>query len=323
MIRPQTNWLKFLSHLAPILLSFLLLGLSIWAIGQELRKYDIQEVWDSLRAIPYPYLVIALFLTLLNYGILTSNDVLALYYVNHPLPYRKTAFVAVIGYAISNSVGFALLSGGAIRYRFYSIWGLSPGKIASIVTFSNLGFWIGLFAVGGVLFVFDPRSITDLVHLPFDSVHPLGAIFLALLLGYLLWSAFWRRSLKIGTWVLPRLSFHLSLAQILFTALDWGIAAAIFYLLLPSRTPLSFLGLFEVYMLAQIAGLISHIPGGLGVFETVMLLLLSPNPVPSAALFGTIIAYRSIFYLLPLLIALLMLGFYELQRRLIPKPPLR
>lgn len=102
---------------------------------------------DSLTAIPKPYVILAIALTLINYVLFTGYDTLAVYHLRQPLSYRRTALVAIISYAISNSVGFALLSGSAIRYRFYSAWGFSVAKIAQIIAFCNLSFWLGLFAV--------------------------------------------------------------------------------------------------------------------------------------------------------------------------------
>ncbi len=108
---------KRLSEIVPILLSVLLFGLSIWAIAQELHKYRWQDIVSSLKAIPEQYILLAIVLTLLNYFLLTGYDTLAIRYIDESLSYRRSALVAIISYGISNSVGFALLSGSAIRYR--------------------------------------------------------------------------------------------------------------------------------------------------------------------------------------------------------------
>lgn len=302
-----------LSAMTSLLLSFVLLGLSIWAIAQELRHYHIKEVWNSLTAISLSHLWLAVGLTGLNYLMLTGYDVLALYYIRHPLPYRKTAMVAIISYGISNSVGLALLSGSAIRYRFYRSWGLSKLQIAQIVAFCNWSFWLGLFAVGGFVFMIEPVAVPNLLHLPFQSVHPIGILFLGILFTYLLTTVFAQKSLRIGKWKLPHLPLNLCLAQIAVTSCDWLLAAGVLYFLLPTSIPLSYPGFFGIYLLAQIAGIISNVPGGLGVFETVMLLLLSP-PIPSARLFGALLAYRSIYYFLPLIVSVLLLSFQEIKQ---------
>lgn len=309
-----TNSLKRLSQVAPILLSGGLFGLSIWAIAAELHQHQPQDILNRIAAIPVPALFLAIGLMVLNYGFLTGYDTLATRFIRHPLSYRKTALVAVISYAISNSVGLALLSGSAIRYRFYASWGLTPGKIAQIIAFCNLSFWIGLFAVGGLVFAIEPLAIPGLLHLPFNTVHPLGFIFLAIITAYLLLSSFSRRSLKIRGWVVPHLPLNLSLAQIAITSCDWALAAAVLYVLLPAPSAISYFVFFGGYLLAQIAGIVSNVPGGLGVFETVLLLLLAP-PLAADQLLGALLVYRGIYYFLPLLAGILLLGLYELRAR--------
>lgn len=306
--------IKQLSRFIPSLFSFLLFGLSLWAISQQLRHYHPKEVWNGILAIPPLYVVLGIALTGLNYIMLTGYDTLAVHYIRHPLAYYKTALAAVISYAISNSVGLALLSGSAIRYRLYRSWGLNIGEIAKIIAFCNLSFWLGLFAVGGLVFMVEPLQVPTLLHLPFTSVHPLGAIFLILVLIYLLTSIFRKKSLNIGKLEIPHLSLGVCLLQIAITSLDWSIAAAILYFLLPHDIPLSYAGFFGIYLLAQIAGIVSNVPGGLGVFETVIVLLLSSS-VSSAEVLASLLAYRGIYYFLPLITAIILLGTYELYER--------
>lgn len=303
---------KSLSHVGSAVLSFFLLALSLWAISQELHHYQPEEIWNSFTAISSSHLLWAVGLTGLNYIALTGYDTLAIDYIRHYLPYRKTAIVALISYAISNSVGLALLSGTAIRYRFYRKWGLSVSEITQIVAFCNLSFWLGLFAVGGILFLIEPIGIPQLLHLPFTTVHPLGVLFLSIILSYLLVTVVRKKPLVLGKWTLPHLPLSICLAQIAITSIDWALAAAVLYVLLPS-THLSYPVFFAIYLLAQIAGIISNVPGGLGVFETVMLLLLAPT-ISSASLFGSLLAYRGIYYLLPLITAFILLGGYELRQ---------
>lgn len=310
-----TNGLKRFSHIIPALLSLVLFGLSVWAIASELHQYRPQDILNNVRAIPPLALVAAVGFTALNYLFLTGYDTLAVHYVHHPLSYRRTALVATISYAISNSVGMALLSGSAIRYRFYSIWGLSAGKIAQIVAFCNLSFWIGLFAVGGLVFSLKPLAAPDLLHLPFDSVRPVGLFFLGGMAAYLLFNSLRQKPLKVGSWVLPHLPLQLSLAQIVITSCDWALAAAVLYVLLPASSFPSYLVFFSTYLTAQLAGIISNVPGGLGVFETVLILLLSPA-LNSDTLLGALLVYRGIYYFLPLALGVLLLVTYEVRHRL-------
>jgi phosphatidylglycerol lysyltransferase len=315
-----TSFGKKLARLAPLFLSVLLFGISLWAITQELRKYHLQDILHILTMIPRQYIALAIALTLLNYLLFTGYDTLAVYHLRQPLSYRRTALVAIVSYAISNSVGFALLSGSAIRYRFYSAWGLSAAKIAQIIAFCNLSFWLGFFAVGGVIFALQPIATPESLHIPFESVRPVGYIFLGIIAAYLLWSGLSQKPLKIKKLVFPHLPIKLSLVQIALTSLDWMLAAAILYVLLPVPKNLSYFNFFGIYLLGQLAGIISNVPGGLGVFESVLILLLSPV-ISVDQLLGVLLAYRGIYYFLPLGISMLMLGLYELRQqslRLLP-----
>jgi uncharacterized membrane protein YbhN (UPF0104 family) len=308
----RQNWLTRLSHWVPPLLGIVLLVASGWTIWRQLQAYSPQELLNSLTAIPAPAIGLAILLTFVNYGVMTGYDTLAVRYVKRPIRYRRTALVAVITNAISNTIGFALLSGSAIRYRFYLAWNFSAIDVAHIIAFCNLSFWLGLFTVGGVVFLWQSVSVPAVLHLPFASVQPIGALFAAIIAAYVIWNAVSQRSLRIGDWELPHLTIQLCLAQLVVAALDWILATLVFYVLL--STTISFASFFAVYLFAQLASIISNVPGGLGVFETVMLLLLSTS-IASVQLFGVLLAYRCIYYFLPLGLATLLLGFYELRQR--------
>jgi glycosyltransferase 2 family protein len=194
-----------LTQLFSALIGIVLFGISIWVIAQELKEHSVQKILDSLAAIPLLYVGLAIGLTVLNYIALTGYDALAIRYIHRSVPYRRIALVAVISCAISNSIGFALLSGSAIRYWFYSRWGLSVIEIAQVITFTHLSFFLGLFAVGGVMFALEPITVPSLLQLPFKSVHPIGLLFLSIIVLYLFWSWLSRQSLRVGRWTIPHL----------------------------------------------------------------------------------------------------------------------
>jgi uncharacterized membrane protein YbhN (UPF0104 family) len=302
------------SQIVSVLVSLALLVLSLWAISEEFEAYPPAEILKSLMQIQGKSLGFATGLTIANYLLLTGYDVLAIRAIGRSLGYSKTALVSVISYAISNSLGFALLSGSVIRYRFYTRWQFSAVEITQIIAFANLSFWLGLLALGGILFLVEPLAIPTLLQLPFKSVHPLGVIFLAVVLVYLLWNAIGqRRSLRIGGWVLPHLPWPLASAQLVNAGGDWALAAATLYVLLPAAPKLTFPAFFAIFLLAQLAGVISNVPGGLGVFETVMLLLLSPT-IAAPTLLSALLAYRVVYYIFPLCLGILLLGLSELKR---------
>lgn len=231
------------------------------------------------------------------------------------LAYKKSAWTAFISCAVSNTIGFALLTGSAIRYRFYSAWRIPTIAIAQIIAFANFTFWLGLFAVGGLMFCLHPVVIPTKLDLPFLSVHPIGIIFLLAIAVYLLGNIFIEKQLNIRGYNFRFPSLPIASAQIVVSSLDWSFAAAVLYTLLPIRAVLTYPSFLSIYMLAMTAGVISNVPSGLGVFESVVLLLLSPQ-VPAAAVLGSLLAYRVVYYLLPLGVATGLLGIYEINQRL-------
>lgn len=200
-----------------------------------------------------------------------------------------------------------------IRYRFYSNWGLSIISIAQISAFCNLTFVLGLFVMGAIIFLANPLTIPYLLNLPFVSVQPLGAIFLLLILGYLLVTLVCQEPVKLGKLNLPNLPIKIVLGQLLISSLDWSLAAAVFYSIFSASISFSYSTFLGIYMLAQVAGLASNIPGGLGIFETVILVFLSPF-VSTEKIFGSLLIYRGVYYFIPLTISVLLLGKYELGR---------
>ncbi|BAY28106.1 hypothetical protein NIES2100_79350 [Calothrix sp. NIES-2100] len=232
------SWKRCLQIL-PSFVGIVLLGVTIWVIEREIQQYPPGEIWRSLSSIPTHKVVWAIALTFLNYIVLTGYDQLAVQSIRHPLPYRKTILVSVIGIPISNIIGFSVFSDGAIRYRFYTIWGLSGWEVAQVIAFCHLSFWLGLFAVSGVIFIVEPLTIPSLLHLPFHTVHPLGGFFLSIIATYLLWNSFHHRSLQIKRWTIPQFPLRLCLAQIAIASLDWVLSATVLYVMLPPTSTLS------------------------------------------------------------------------------------
>ncbi len=296
------------------LIGLLLLVISLWAIAHELREYNYRDVLNSLAVIPKSRLNWSIWLTALGYFVMIGYDSIGLNYLGYRLSFNKVAFTSFISSVFSNTIGFALLTGSAIRYRFYLSWGISPLAIAQVIAFANFTFWLGLFAVAGVLFLIDPIQIPTQLHLPFATVRPIGVIFLSLVVAYLLGSLILRQPLRIRSQEVQFPSLKISLAQIAISSFDWVLAAAVLYVLLPANSPVSYLDFLGIYLLAMFAGVVSNVPGGLGVFETVILIILAPQ-VSKAAVFGSMLAYRGVYYFLPLIVAAGLLGGYELRYR--------
>jgi phosphatidylglycerol lysyltransferase len=301
-----------LQSLVPLLV-LVLFGAALWVIHHALADYHYQDILRQLRAIPAPRLAAALILTGLSYLVMTAYDRLAISYVGHPLERGKVPFASFISYAFSNNIGLSLLTSGSIRYRLYSAWGLSAEEIARVVGFTVVTFWLGLLATGGTVFLSEPLILPAGSHLPLVSIHALGLLSLAAVAGYLLLVGLRRVPFRLRGWEFQLPAPRLALGQLLVGALDWVLAGSVLYALLPASAPISFGQWLGVFMLAQLVALISHVPGGLGVFES-LVLTFAPD-VPVDTLIGALLVYRGIYYLLPLGLAALLLGWRELRRK--------
>jgi phosphatidylglycerol lysyltransferase len=297
-----------------LVFSLVLFFIVLWVLRHELQEYNYHDIIRHVEEIPVWRILLAFVLTTLNYLILTGQDALAFRYLHYPLSYGKIALASFLAYAFSHNVGFALLSSASMRYRLYSTWGLSTTEIATVVTFNGVTFWFGLLTLGGFAFLWEPIPFPSSLPLPFTSLHPLGVIFLTLVVGYLLVCAYCKESLKIWDWELPFPSPGLALAQIGLSSLDWLLAASVLYVLLPTIDALSYPLFLGIFLLAQIAGVSSQVPGGLGVFETIVLLLLTPQ-LSTPTVLGALVVYRGIYYLLPLGVAAVLLATHELLQR--------
>ena len=305
---------KKILRFAPIVLSLSLFILAVWAISQEFKHYTFAQLLASLDDITTSHKLEAIFCIALGYLSMTGYDRLGFYYINHPLALGTIIRTAFISYAFGNTIGLTLFSGTAIRYRFYTPAGVGVVDIAKVITFTHLSFWLGMLGIGGVSFLLDPQRIPQLLKLPFLTTKPLGIIFLFLVTGYFFLTLTYKKPIKIGKENIYLPAWNLSLALILLTFIDWILAARVLYLLLPGNYNTSFLVFFGLYVFAMTAGVLSNVPGGIGVFEFIMLRL-RPEYVSNAELLGSLIAYRAIYYFLPLIVAFVWLLGYEARRK--------
>ena len=293
-------------------ISALLFGVAVFVIHTKLRKYDYQDIANQLLQVPVKFLILAVVLTISDYLVLTVYETLALRYIKRPLKYGQTALASFVGYVFSHNA--TVLGGSAARYRIYSAFGISANEVARLVFFCSLTFWLGLFNIGGISFVLVRHDMPAAMNLPFNSILPIGIVFLSVVVAYMLFIFLRKQPLKLGGWELPIPSVGLSIGQIAISSLDWLLASSVLYVLLPSGVQITFPKFVAIFLLAQAAGLLSYIPGGLGVFETIILLLLSQFGEASAVM-GSLLLYRLIYYVIPLCVASIILATYELLSR--------
>lgn len=295
------------------LLSIPLFLLALWGIHHELALHSWREVAAAMAALPRETIAAAVALTAVNFVLLTGYDTVGLRYVGHPLPYRQSAFAAFLGYAFSNALGFPLLTSAPLRFRLYSGWGLSAIEIRNLVAFYTSAFWLGFATLGGLVFLWRPAELMRLLQVPLWGTRVVALALLAASGAYIVLTVRRRTPLRMWAVEVPLPRPPLAWAQVLIASAEWTVNAGVLYLLLPSGA-ITFPSFIAIYLAAQLAGLISQIPGGLGVFEAAIITLL-PNTLPTDDVLGSLLVFRAIFYLLPLLTATLLLGVYELRRK--------
>jgi phosphatidylglycerol lysyltransferase len=295
----------------PPLLSLVLFAIAIWVIHRQLAQYHLSDLFAHLREIPARAVAGAILATALGYATLTFYDALALHYVGERLPYRRTALASFTGYAFSHNLGLGWLSGGAVRFRLYTVWGLSSLDIGVILAFNTVTSFLGLGVILAIACLGEPQPIASILHLPAPAVLAIGLLLVAMVAAYGLATALRRRPITIRGWQasLPRPA--VAAAQIALSLIDWGSAAAVLYILLPPGLPLGFLAFVGLFALANLGGVLSNLPGGIGIFEAVLLLAV-PHAGGSAAVAAALIGYRLIYYLLPLVLAVVLLGVHQL-----------
>jgi len=290
-----------------------IVGISLWLLHGELREFRYRDISRAMFATPPWRAILALALTAVSYALFPAYDAIALRYAGRSLPIRKLALSSFISYGLSHTLGFPVVTAGTVRYRFWSGWGLSTAEIAQAVGFAGVTFTLGMVFVTGLAFVVEPATASDLTGLPFVVFQLVGAALLVIVALYLLGSI-QRRSVTIRGWEFPLPPLGLAITQLAIATVDWALAGLVLFVLIPSGHGINFLPFLGVFLIAQVAGQISHVPGGAGVFETLMLVLLTPG-VSAAQALASLVAFRAIYYLAPFVLATIALAVTEVHRQ--------
>ncbi|MEW5824191.1 MAG: bifunctional lysylphosphatidylglycerol flippase/synthetase MprF [Pseudomonadota bacterium] len=297
-------------------ITLLLFSLAGFAIYRLLHEIHLDQLLEAIRALSPGAILLALLFMVASYASMVGYDAAALRYIGRRLPLRTVALASFTGYAFSNTIGMALISGASVRFRIYAEAGLDGLDVARIAAFCALAFGIGAHAVGAGALAWQPELLAEHLYMDSATLRAAGLALLALLGALLLWLALGPRYLNLWRWRLALPSFRLSLALLALSAVDIALAGACLYVLLPeSNVP--FIAFLLVFVAALVAGVASHVPGGLGVFEAVMLLGLHQH-MPAEQLTAALLIFRGIYYLLPLMLATLVLAARETRERAEP-----
>jgi phosphatidylglycerol lysyltransferase len=302
---PWRRWL------APAL-SIVVFGVVAAVLHHALGAYHLRDVVAALKAIPGASILAAVGLTAASYFMLTLYDWVAIKYVQKPVSYRRTALTSFIAYAFGHNLSLAAFTGAAVRYRLYSSQGLTTVDVATVVSVCALSTAIGVSVIAGVaLLVAAPG--TGVLHLGHAWSKLVGALLIGWVTAYVIWAARARRPATLGSWALRPPGATLALAQVAVSVIDLSFSAGVLYVLLPASAGINFLTFAGLYAVAIVAGIVSQVPGGLGVIEALVSLALPDVPAPQ--LLGALLAYRGIYYLGPLVLAALAFAGHEIYRQ--------
>jgi phosphatidylglycerol lysyltransferase len=279
-------------------------------LHRQLAHLHVKSVVTHLHAIPRRQILTALGFTAASYWLLTTYELLAFTYLRRAIPYTRILFTSFIAYSFGHTLGFAAFTGAAIRFRLYATARIGAIDVATVTAFCSLSLGIGLATVSGISLFLSPTHAATILRLHHNWSILVGTLLLMAVFGYALWACLARGALEIRGWALRAPGPFIGLTQIGLSVLDLSLSTAVLWSLLPAGSHVNFVTFLGVYAAAVIAGIISHVPGGVGVFEAVILLTL-PG-VPPDALLGSLLAYRAIYYLVPLVCGSLLFAAKEL-----------
>jgi uncharacterized membrane protein YbhN (UPF0104 family) len=284
----------------------LIAAAAIAFVWHQFRRYSLDDVAASMAAVPPAHLIGTAFFAAMSYLTLTFFDTLGIRYAGYAqVPYRRIALASFCSLSIGHNVGFAALSTGALRLRFYTRMGLKVGDVARVILFCATTVGLGIIALAcAVLLLATPPEGAGITP---EKARLVGFACLAVLAAYLGLALVAKAPLRLGAWSLPVPPPRFALLQIVIGFANFAFVAAALWQAISAPTGAGYLEVVVAYVMGVVAGLISHVPGGLGVLEAVVILVL-----PDAGALGGLVLFRLVYYLVPLVLGLAGLGLAEL-----------
>ena len=293
--------------------SLLIIGIAISTLVRTLKGVDVNVVLLALRDTSPGQIGLAALCVVCAFFTLTFYDLFALRTIGRKhVPYRIAALSSFTSYTIGHNVGATVFTGGAIRFRIYSEWGLTAIDVAKICFVSGLTFWLGNLFVLGVGLIWHPDAATPMNLLPPEINRLIGIGCVAGIVAYLVWLALapGRRELGQNGWKVVLPSARLTLLQIAIGVVDLGFCALAMYILMPSQPEIDFVSLAVVFILSTLLGFASHAPGSLGVFDAAMLVALPQ--FSKEHLLAALVVFRLLYFVIPFMISISILTTREL-----------
>jgi len=292
-------------------LSLTIIAVAVVVLYHTLQDIDVDELIDALRAIRPRDIAFAFTFVAAGYFTLTFYDLFALRTIGHAdMPYWVAALAGFTSYSIGHNIGASVFTGGAVRYRIYSAWKLTAIDVAKICFIAGLTFWLGNATVLGLGITYEPLAASAIDQLPAWFNRALGIMALTILVSYVIWV--WRKPRIIGRdqWQVRLPDGRLTLLQIGIGIVDLGCCAMAMFMLVPSEPNVGFITIAVVFVSATLLGFASHSPGGLGVFDAAMMVALWQ--FDKEDLLAGLLLFRLLYYIIPFVLALTILGIREL-----------
>ena len=306
------GWLRVHQTWLTVVMMAVVLFVAGLALTEILKEVKVEDIRSAFGRITPHQIALSAGLTALSFFVLSFYDVVGLHAIGKPQPYWRALMGSFTAYNLSHNLGFAPITGAAARWRAYRGTNLDAADIARIVVIAGVTFWLGIFLLLGVFLVAFPGALR--VHdatMAYGTQAGIGALILVAILGYLIACARQKGPLNILGWTLPVPTLKQALIQFALAATDIAIASAALLVLLPPETWHHYPDFLVAYVVAVVVALLAHAPGGIGVFEAVILVTLPEVDKPS--LVSALILYRLIYYWVPLMLALAVLGLNEMR----------
>ncbi|MGE0565313.1 MAG: lysylphosphatidylglycerol synthase domain-containing protein [Pseudolabrys sp.] len=292
-------------------LSLAIITVALVVLFRMLKGIDVNEVIAAIKATNSRYVLIAAFFVACGYFTLTFYDFFALRTIGYRhIPYRIAAMGGFTSYSIGHNVGATVFTGGAVRYRIYSAYGLDAIDVAKICFIAGLTFWLGNATVLGLGIAIEPEAASAVDQLPPFVNRIIAFVILGVLACYVIWVWSAPRAIGRGGWVVRLPSGPSTLLQIVIGIVDLGCCAIAMYMLLPVDPHIGFITLAVIFVSATLLGFASHTPGGLGVFDAAMLIALWQ--FNREQLLAGLLLFRLLYYLVPFALAVTILGIREI-----------
>jgi uncharacterized membrane protein YbhN (UPF0104 family) len=301
---------KQILHRLGVAISVLVIGIACFVLFHMLRGIDVDDVVDAIKETEPRQIVLAGLFVTAGYFTLTFYDLFAVRAIGHDhVPYRINALSAFTSYSIGHNVGASVFTGGAVRYRIYSAWGLNAIDVAKICFLAGLTFWLGNAAVLGLGIAYHPEAASSIDQLPPWLNRMFAVGILLALVAYVAWVWSRPRVVGRGPWTVVLPGGPLTLLQIVIGIVDLGFCALAMYVLVPDEPNLGFVVVAVIFVSATLLGFASHSPGGLGVFDAAMLVGLWQ--MDREELLAGMLLFRMLYYLAPFVISVILLTFRE------------